>query len=273
VKISRFWRRGGAGVLVLLLFAACPAAAQDQGLDPLLLANRDEVASASDVEVRGFQLFRLPFSFHLRSLDKHPWGLKVTFPLTLSSLRINGVSDLGTFVDKLAVAAIIPGLEVEIPVHGTLIRPFAEVGFGKGGDADARVFYGVGVRTHAFADVKKLHLTYGGSIAGRKTPALAGPADRYASFEGGADMQVPLGFSVRGNQARGGIYVIGRAYNGLELKKEDQPIVALHGQSEVGLSFSTAPDLRIWKIPLRWLAAGYQFGRISGVRIYATFPF
>ena len=47
----------------------------------------------------------------------------------------------------------------------------------------------------------------------------------------------------------------------------------LRGQFEAGLSFSTAPDLRIWRIPLRWLAAGYQFGRVSGVRIYLKFPF
>jgi len=40
------------------------------------------------------------------------------------------------------------------------------------------------------------------------------------------------------------------------------------------VSFSTAPVLRVWKIRLPWIAAGYQFGRtISGWRIYATFPF
>ena len=200
VKVTRFWRRGAAGALVLLFFAAVPAAAQDQGLDPLLLANRDEIASAPDVEVRGLQLYRLPFSFHLRSLDKHPWGLRVTFPVSLSSLRITGVSDVGSFIDKLRIAAIIPGLEVEIPVGSrTLLRPFGEVGFGRSGDS-SEVFYGAGVRAQNVADLKRLHLTYGGSIAGRKAPALAGSGDRYASFEGGADVQVPLGFSVRGGR-------------------------------------------------------------------------
>ena len=29
---------------------------------------------------------------------------------------------------------------------------------------------------------------------------------------------------------------------------------------ELGASFATAPDLRIWKIRLPWLAGGYQFG-------------
>ena len=78
-------------------------------------------------------------------------------------------------------------------------------------------------------------------------------------------MQVPLGFSVRGRQARGGIYVIGRAFDGLELIREDQPPIVLRGQFEAGLSFSTAPELRIWKFPLpvagRRLPVRPRFGR------------
>jgi len=251
-----------------------PAAAQDQGLDPVLFASHDETASATDVEARGFQLYRLPLSFRVRSLDTHSWGLRVTFPVSLSSLTIKGVSDVGGFVEKLGIAAIIPGVEVEIPVGSrTLVRPFGEVGIGKGGDSSAEAFYGAGVRVHTRADPKRVHVTYGGRISGRKTPDFEGTAARYASFEGGADVQAPLGFSVRGGQARGGLYVIGRAFNGLELQREGQPPIVLRGQFETGGSFSTAPDLRIWKIPLRWLAVGYQFGRVSGVRMYVTFPF
>ena len=257
-----------------MFFAALPAAAQDQGLDPLLLANREETASATDVEARGFQLYRLPLFFHVRSLDKHPWGLRVTFPVSLSSLSVKRVSDVGTFVEKLGIAAIIPGLEVEIPVGSRgLVRPFGEVGIGKSSDSSAEVFYGAGVRARTTADPKNLHVTYGGRISVRKTPEFNGIATRYGSFEGGADVQAPLGFSVRGGQARGGLYVIGRAFDGLEIEREGQPTIVLRGQFETGLSFSTAPDLRIWKFPLRWLAAGYQFGRVSGVRMYVTFPF
>ena len=274
VAVRRFWRRGVAGALPLLFFAALPAAAQDQGLDPLLLASRSETTAATDVEARGFQLYRLPFSFHLRSLEKHPWGLRVTLPVSLSSLTITGVSDVGGFVEKLGIAAIIPGLEVEIPVGSrTLVRPFGEVGIGKSSDHSAEVFYGAGLRARTTTDPKQLHVTYGGKIWGRKTPKFGGAAIRYASFEGGADVQVPLGFSVLGGRARGGLYVIGRAFDGLEIEREGQPPIVLRGQFEAGVSFSTAPDLRIWKIPLRWLGAGYNFGRVSGVRMYLTFPF
>jgi hypothetical protein len=217
----------------------------------------------------------LPFSFHLRSLDEHPWGLRVTFPVSLTSLRIKGASDLGTFVDKLGLAAIIPGLEVEIPMGSrALLRPFGEVGIGKGSDS-TKVFYGAGVRAHSVASLKTLYVMYGGLTSLRKTPGLEGavtPAP-YGSFEGGIDLQVPLGFSVHTKQARGGVYVIGRAFDGLELERADQPPIVLRGQFEAGLSFSTVPVLRIWKFPLRWPAAGYQFGRVSGVRLYLTFPF
>jgi hypothetical protein len=262
-----------SGALLIVFVAAMPAAAQDLGLDPFLFAS-DETASATDLEARGFQLYRVPLFFRVRSMDEHRWGLRVTFPVSLSSLSIKGVSDVGSFVEKLGIAAIIPGLEVEIPMGSrTLVRPFGEVGIGKSSDSSAEVFYGAGLRARITADARKLHVTYGGLISGRKTPEIDGTADRYMRLEGGADVQVPLGFSLQGGQARGGLYVIGRAFDGLEVERDDRPPIVLRGQFETGLSFSTAPDLRIWKIPLRWLAVGYQFGRVSGVRMYLAFPF
>ena len=260
--------------MLLLFTVALPAAAQDQGLDPFLFANRDDTASATEVEARGFQLYRLPLSVRLRKLDDHPWGLRITFPVSLSSLKIQGVSDVGGFVEKLGIAAIMPGVEVEIPAGRLgLVRPFGEVGFGKGGDSDVETFYRAGVRAHASADAGKLHLTYGGMISGRRMPVFEGTADRYASFEGGIDVKIPLGFTINGGQARAGPYVIGRAFSGLVLDREDLPQIELHGQVETGVSFSTEPVLRIWKFPLRWLAVGYQFGQVSAVRMYLMFPF
>ena len=93
--------------------------------------------------------------------------------------------------------------------------------------------YGAGVRARTTADPKNLHVTYGGMISGRKTPEFDRTATRYASFEGGADVQVPLGFSVRGGEARGGLYVIGRAFNGLEIEREGQPTIVLRGNSNL----------------------------------------
>lgn len=264
-----------AATLCLLVLTVRAALAQDQGLDPLLFATEDTAASP-EVQASGIQLYRLPFGVHLRNLETHPWGLRVTFPVSLSSMRIEGVSSLGGFVRKLRIAAIIPGLEVEVPIRERiLVRPFGEVGIGRGSDdSSTEVMYGVGVRARSFHDLRRLHLTYGGAVAGRKTPAIVDTYDEYASFEAGVDAQLPLGFSVLKNPARAGIYAIGRAFDGLELERDRHDPIVLRRQFEAGVSFSTQPELRIWKIPLRWLAAGYQFGHtVSGVRVYATFPF
>ena len=65
-----------------------------------------------------------------------------------------------------------------------------------------------------------------------------------------------------------------RAFDGLEIRREGGPLVVLGRQFEAGGSFATAPDLGVWKITLPWIAVGYQFGKVvSGVRVYATFPF
>ena len=264
------------GPLLLLLSVVTPVAAQDQGLDALLFVDPTDLDAATDVQAEVIQLYRLPLSFHLRNLDMHPWGLKVTFPVSLTSLQIEGVSSLVSFVQKLRIAAIIPGLEMEIPIGSrTMVRPFGEVGVGRGSnESSAEVMYGVGVRARTSQQLRRLHLTYGGSIAGRKAPSRADSYDEYATFEAGVDAQVPLGFRVRSNPARGGVYVIGRGFDGLEMERDGQPPLALRGQLEVGASFSTAPELRIWKIRLPWLAGGYQFGdTVSGVRFYLQFPF
>src|SRR4249919_2486688 len=96
-----------------LTLAAGPVAAQDQGLDQLICASAVRAGEISGVDAHGFLLYRLPFFFYLRSLDAHPWGLRVNVPLSLSSLHIE---DIGGFVKKLGIAALVPGIDVELPV-------------------------------------------------------------------------------------------------------------------------------------------------------------
>jgi len=73
---------------------------------------------------------------------------------------------------------------------------------------------------------------------------------------------------------RGGGYVIARNFVGFTLTRPGFAPVDLDHQYEVGLSLSTAPALRIWKVDLPWLAVGYQFGPVlTGIRLYSSFPF
>ena len=120
--------------------------------------------------------------------------------------------------------------------------------------------------------MKFLNLMIGGAVSRRKARANGADYDAYSGFEVGADAAMPLGFSIGGKTARAGIFTIARGFNGLELRREGYDPIILRHQFEAGLSFSSA--LRILKIRLPWIAAGYQFGpTVSGVRVYATFPF
>jgi hypothetical protein len=260
---------------LLLGLAAAPAAAQDQGLDPLLFARPLDSGDAADVRARGVQLFRLPLSVRMPGLDGHRWRLRVRFPVSLTSLRVEGASDVGAFVKKLGIAAIVPGLELELPVGARgLMRPFVEAGVGKGTEGGSvEVLYGVGLRARMMQPVKRLNLMIGGAASHRKRQADVRDYDQHSTFEAGVDGEVPLGFSIGQKAARGGLFTIARGFSGLELRREGLDPIVLHRQFEAGVSFSTAPVLRIWKVRIPWIAAGYQFGHtISGVRIYAAFP-
>lgn len=262
--------------ILLLGLIAAPAAAQDQGLDSLLFARPLDSGDAADLRATSVQLYRLPLSVGIRGLDAHRWGLRVTFPVSLTSLRVIDVSNIGGFLKKLGIAAVVPGLELQLPV-GTraLIRPFAEAGIGQGSaGGSVEVLYGLGVRARMTHDVKRLNLIVGGAASRRKAQADERDYDEHSTFEVGVDAEVPLGFSIGDKTTHAGLFAIARGFSGLELQREGSDPIVLRHQFEVGLSFSTAPVLHIWKIKLPWIAAGYQFGRtISGVRLYAAFPF
>jgi hypothetical protein len=197
------------------------------------------------------------------------------FPVSLTSVRVQAISDVKPFVRKLGVAAIVPGFELLIPVSDRFrLRPFAEAGIGKGTGGRTEVLYGAGIRARVDQPVRRLQLTFGGSAMHRKRGTGGGEYGGHSMFEGAVDSQAPLGFSIGAREARGGLYVIARGFHGLELPVSGQDPVVPHGQFEAGVSFSTSPDLKLWKVTLPWLAVGYQWGQvISGVRMYVRFPF
>jgi hypothetical protein len=229
-----------------------------------------------DVEGRAVQLYRLPIALTLRSPGGGGVGVRLTCPVSLTSVRFETLADVKPFVKKLGIAAVVPGIELQIPVSDRFrLRPFAEAGIGKGTDGGrTEVLYGVGIRARIDQPYRRLQLTFGGSAMRRKRGTGGGEYAGHSMFEAAIDSQVPLGFSVGTRQARGGVYVIARGFNGLELPRAGQDPIALRSQFEAGVSFSTSPDLKIWKVPLPWLAVGYQFGQIiPGVRVYFRFPF
>jgi hypothetical protein len=267
-------RRVAMACVLLVLSAPPLARAQDQALDLLLFA-RPLDDTGAPLSARAVQIYRLPLSFRLRTMEDGRWGVRLTFPVSLSAVRIEALSDVPRLVKSLGVAAIVPGIELEIPVGDRMrLRPFAETGFGKSSNGKTEVLYGSGLRARTRHQYRQVRLQFGGSGMYRKLAARGDEYDGHGTFEAALDTQVPVGFAIQGSPASSGVYGIARKFNGLELKQDGQTVLVLRHQFEAGLSFATYPPLRVWKIPLPWMAVGYQFGpTLSGVRIYTAFPF
>jgi hypothetical protein len=262
----------------LAMFAAAPAAAQDEALDPLLFVRSaaDAGVPASLSGARTFQLYRLPLDYTLQPMDAHRWGISLTCPVSLSGVRVERTTTARTFVHSLGVFAIVPGVAFDIPLAARVrLHPFVEAGIGRGSDRHkTEVLYGAGASVRVDRRAGSVLLTAGGSAARRRAATDTGSYEAHSTFEGGADAQVPLGLAIGRRVIRGGGYAIARAFDGLAITRPGLEPVSLGHQFEAGGSLSTAPELRVWKITLPWVAVGYQFGPLlKGVRIYTSFPF
>jgi hypothetical protein len=265
------------GVTLLLagISSAAPSSAQVEDMGALAAALKD-AEGIQDVEASAFQVYRIPISYPIRSLKKHPWGLRITFPVSLGSYRIEALSDIGDFVEGLESIAIIPGIEAQLPVGARwVIKPFGEVGFGAtSSEGGTEVLWGAGVRTRGEYDPGRIRLMLGGSAMYKQPSTSRSTFDSYSKIEAGADAQLPLGFSLGSKRAMGGVFGIYRQFFDLDLQRVGQEPIELKHQYEVGISFSTDPVIRLWKIKLPWIAVGYRWGDVfTGVRLYFGFPF
>lgn len=254
--------------------------AQDGGLDgllfvPFLEKAIDEEQSIEDVEGRSIEIYRIPLSYEVRGLEDHPWGLRITFPVTLSSYRITALTDLDEFIAGAEAVSIIPGVEFQLPVgRRWQLKPFAEVGIGSSTSGDTEALFGAGMKTRGAYSPGRSRVTLGGAAVYKQPATSRTEYDGYSRLEFGIDGQWPLGFSLGSRSARGGVYGIARRFFDLDLEQLDEQPIELKRQYELGLSFSADPPVRLWKAEFPWFGLGYQFGEVTrGVRLYLAFPF
>ena len=261
-------------VLILTALLAAPVSAQDEDVDVALLPA--DAGTIKDVNSQSLQIYRFPISYNVRSLEQKPWGLRVYLPISFGTYELEASTDIGDFFDRIRSIAVVPGAEFLVPVGETwVVKPFAEVGVGEDSVSETTQFlYSVGMRARAEFEPRPFDVMLGGALRDRNNTTSRAVTNWYSTIEVGADAQVPLGFSVGPRAARGGLYAIMRHFTDLEFEIITEGPIDIEWNYEVGLSFSTDPALRLWKIKLPWIALGYRFGdRQSGVRLNFTFPF
>jgi hypothetical protein len=229
-----------------------------------------------DASSSSFQIYRIPISFTLRSLEEHPWGLRLYIPLSLGTTRIDAVKDFDEFFEQISSVALVPGVEFLVPVGDRwVMKPFGEVGVGDDSASDSvHVLYSFGFRARGEYDPDPFHVMFGGAFRYRNNTVSEAVANWFSTIEVGADAQLPLGFSLGSKQARGGAYMVLRHFTDLDFELLENGPISVDWNYEAGLSFSTDPPLKLWIIKMPWIGIGYRWGdRITGFRLSFSFPF
>jgi hypothetical protein len=273
---------------LILLFAS-------SGLSPVGASDLEPPESTSDLPNHAFTLesgfggydageqevqsLRLPFSFTPRSLEEHPWGLKLRLPISLWLYSVDLPDFLeGLNLDNVSAIALVPEAEFRIPVSRRwMLKPYVKAGVAKdfaGGDL---IFVGgtglKGLYTHP---LKTTILSFGSAVKYDVSHSSSGlNNDDFASIEVGLDAGRPLGFSFGDRQAEGSIYVIARNFfRNLTFQQVTGRTLVLEQLYEVGLTFGTSPRPVFWKFSLPRFGVGYRFGEnFRGVRLFLGFPF
>jgi hypothetical protein len=259
----------------LAVLAAVTAGAQED-LDPLRRLPFD-ARSVTDVETTSFQVYRIPMSATVRDLEDEPWGLRVTFPVSLGGYEVSAATSVGDLAERLSTVTVVPGVEFLLPAGSSwTIKPFAEAGLTAASDVDddTDVLYGAGVRTRGEYRPGQSVVTLGGALEYRGSSDPDSLIKQYSTLAAAADVQWPLGFSLGGRPARGGLFVAVRNFSDVKLRDLDSVPFEVSTSYEAGLSFATEPPLRVWKLPLPWLGLAWrQSDAVSGLRLYLAFPF
>lgn len=260
-------------LLLLAIAGSAPATAQDEELQPLVpLMVR--AAEGAEVEARSLQVYRIPLAYTVRDLEEKPWGLRLTFPVSLGASEVAASSSVGDLFERFESVTVTPGFELQLGLGARWrLKPFAEVGLtASGSNNGTDVTYGLGVRARGERELGSTLLTLGGAARYASPRSYRAQLQDYTVFEVGGDVQVPLGVVVGARPASGGVYGVVRVFPDLEGPAD--AVLDIGRLYEAGLSFSTDPPLKLWLVELPWIALGYRWGGpLSGVRLSLSFPF
>jgi hypothetical protein len=262
-----------APAIFAALLPALAAVAQASEIEPLLLLLRQGGTGAS---ASSLQVYRLPLAATLLDVGDRPWGLDLTFPVSLGFYNVDTASSVGDVLARVSTVSVAPGVEFLVPVSRRwVLKPYGEVSLGMTTSGEStEVQYAAGIKARGDYESGPYHLAAGLGAHYASVRAARVDVGDYTTLEAGLDIQRRLGFSVGGGDASAGIYGIGRWFPDLRITGAGDRILNVTRVLEVGVSFSTAPELTLLKVKLPWLAVGYRFGDMfRGIRVSFSFPF
>jgi hypothetical protein len=261
--------------VLLLTVALCPgpSRAQEEEEDPELPINFVFATQLGtgiySVGGSTVQVYRIPISHTIRKLENHPWGLKLTFPLTLGLADF----DFGDILeidlpDSVQTISLVPGVELQFPVgKHWVVRPYGEVGGGMHLSGGQFTWVAAaGLRSEGIIPREQFtyrmtgEATYAGQLGSKD-----GEGQTFGVIRAGFEAQHPLWFSMGGGEkATGGLYARGFFYfDQLRFARIYKDPIDLETQWEVGVTLGRPMPFKWWWVKIKHprFGLGYRWGR------------
>ena len=228
------------------------------------------------VSGRTLQIYRLPFSYTLKSTEDSSFGVELTLPVTFGfydfELQDIANGDIPTNVDALS---FVPGLTLVFELQpGWKLEPYVEAGISRARDidADASVYAGGLLSLYEFDGrgfdwLLRNDLTY----AGVDVRGAAG-SDEFARLQTVLTARRPF-------SSRSSVDYLVYALNEFYVDQPNGPIDSAERsgssvQYEIGFTLGTTETRHLWRIPVPRVGIGYRFGsNLDVFRIVIGTPF
>jgi hypothetical protein len=229
---------------------------------------------------RTLQVYKIPFGYEFDHAPDARVAAKLTFPVTLGFIDFEPIDVVHTGLPQsLDSLSFVPGLTLDIAIAPRWrLQPFVEAGIAsdRASDLDQNI-YAVGVRSlydvsHGSTDWQFYDEALHTVVEQRSLDRT----DDFTRLRLGVTARRP--FDVAGDGRRADYLVYGFAdlfpdapdspLNGEEDGDRGAP------QFELGITFGTTEELRLWRIPLPRIGLGYRFGEdLSVYRLVFGTPF
>jgi hypothetical protein len=268
-------------VVVALTFAASPLAARgvetmSLGLDRISLRDIEESPEASSEST----IVEIPIPITLREPKDGKIGIRLRLSIFFAWNNVRFV-DIGQedIAASLNTLTLVPGVEFMVPVgERWMVRPYGQIGWLDSLDVPGqRWMASLGSRASGAWRFERWILTTGGRLEytavfdedWRRT-------DGVSFVDLGGDFSFPLWFSVKGEPAAMGFFVIPRYYiDPAEFIGLDGFDLRVDAHIEIGASFQIHDNPKLWFVKLpKWYGIGGRFAeKHRSFRIYLGFPF
>ncbi len=266
----RTLRSAWLGLLLGLLSAASVHAQDNPEINHAYFAVHDTGAYAFSGQ--SIQVYRIPFSYQVRTLEEDNYGLKLMLQVSF------GVHDfeIGEIVDSISTVTVMPGIELEFPYRGGWIfRPAVEVGQTRTLDGGpnatlwaARGWALKGVTLRGNQLTIGTGLEYSGTDAGELGVS-------FTDVKVGLDYRIPIGASLKGSDLDIAAFGLVKYYlDDIVLPVPGQDPLIVDEQYEIGFMVGVSPKIKIFGFSVTRVGVSYYTGdRIDGFRLLFGRPF